>query len=150
MAPTTADVAQVRQRTGAGILECRKALIEAGTLDAAVELLRTRGFKPKPDRVAAEGRIFSARDAHGAAIVELLCESDFAAGTQAFLQLGALCAESTLSGGFPMIDLEEEFAQVGAQLRETIKLRRAAVFWTCCDSQFSPGVPTTGYSTVPE
>jgi elongation factor Ts len=82
----TADsVKQLRERTGAGMMECKKALVEAnGDLDAAAELMRKQGLAKadkKASRVAAEGMVVVAKSADGksAAMVEVNCETDFVA-----------------------------------------------------------------------
>jgi elongation factor Ts len=83
-------VRQLRERTGAGMMECKKALVEtAGNLDAAAELMRKQGLAKadkKAARVAAEGRVVveTAADGHSAAIVEVNCETDFVAREQDF------------------------------------------------------------------
>jgi elongation factor Ts len=91
MSTITADVVrQLRERTGAGMMECKKALVEtAGNLDAAAELMRKQGLAKadkKAARVAAEGRVVveTAADGHSAAIVEVNCETDFVAREQDF------------------------------------------------------------------
>jgi elongation factor Ts len=82
----TADsVRQLRERTGAGMMECKKALVEvSGDLDAAAELMRKQGLAKadkKASRVAAEGVIATATSADGrtAVLVEINCETDFVA-----------------------------------------------------------------------
>ena len=87
----TADaVRQLRERTGAGMMECKKALVETkGDLDAAAELMRKQGLAKadkKATRVAAEGVVVVARsaDARSAAMVEINCETDFVAREQDF------------------------------------------------------------------
>ena len=82
----TADaVKQLRERTGAGMMECKKALVETkGDLDAAAELMRKQGLAKadkKATRVAAEGVVVVARsgDHRTAAMVEVNCETDFVA-----------------------------------------------------------------------
>src|SRR5277367_4380465 len=78
-------VKQLRERTGAGMMECKKALVETkGDLDAAAELMRKQGLAKadkKATRVAAEGVIVIERsaDGHAAAMVEVNCETDFVA-----------------------------------------------------------------------
>src|SRR5256886_11105699 len=98
----TADaVKQLRERTGAGMMECKKALVEAkGDLDAAAELMRKQGHAKadkKAARLATEGVVVVARsaDARTAAMVEINCETDFVAreqGFRAFAQAVADCA----------------------------------------------------------
>src|ERR1700743_2930024 len=85
----TADaVKQLRERTGAGMMECKKALVETkGDLDAAAELMRKQGLAKadkKAARVAAEGVIVVEKSADGrkAAMVEINCETDFVAREQ--------------------------------------------------------------------
>jgi elongation factor Ts len=80
----TADaVKQLRERTGAGMMECKKALVETkGDLDAAAELMRKSGLAKadkKAARVAAEGTIAIERAGLRAAMVEVNCETDFVA-----------------------------------------------------------------------
>ena len=85
MSVTADTVRQLRERTGAGMMECKKALVEtAGNLDAAAELMRKQGLAKadkKATRVAAEGviAIERAADGHTAAMVEVNCETDFVA-----------------------------------------------------------------------
>ncbi|MBB6679383.1 translation elongation factor Ts [Cohnella lubricantis] len=93
MAVNAADVKSLRERTGAGMLDCKKALEEAnGDLTKAAELLREKGLAAaakKGDRVATEGRVESY--IHGAGrigvLVEVNCETDFVAMTDQFKEL---------------------------------------------------------------
>ena len=90
MSVTADTVRQLRERTGAGMMECKKALVEtSGNLDAAAELMRKQGLAKadkKATRVAAEGviAIEHAADGHAAAMVEVNCETDFVAREQDF------------------------------------------------------------------
>jgi elongation factor Ts len=85
MSVTAEAVKQLRERTGAGMMECKKALVEtSGDLDAAAELMRKQGLAKadkKATRIAAEGVIAveSAADGRAAAMVEVNCETDFVA-----------------------------------------------------------------------
>ena len=86
MANISADlVKQLRERTGAGMMECKKALVEtSGDLEAAAELMRKQGLAKadkKATRVAAEGVVVveKAADGRSAAMVEINCETDFVA-----------------------------------------------------------------------
>jgi elongation factor Ts len=86
----TADtVKQLRERTGAGMMECKKALVETrGDLDAAAELMRKSGLAKadkKAARVAAEGTVAVERAALSAVLVEVNCETDFVARSEEFL-----------------------------------------------------------------
>src|SRR5580700_7730868 len=85
----TADtVKQLRERTGAGMMECKKALVETkGDLDAAAELMRKSGMAKadkKAARVAAEGTVAIERSGSDAALVEVNCETDFVARSDEF------------------------------------------------------------------
>src|SRR5690606_4399901 len=92
----------LRERTGAGLMECKKALLETnGDLDAAAELMRKAGLAKadkKASRVAAEGVIVIERTADGkrAAIVEVNCETDFVAREQDFQRFAADVAKLVL------------------------------------------------------
>ena len=81
-------VKELRDRTGAGMMECKKALVEAAAdMEAAVEILRTSGqakADKKAGRVAAEGRIAIATSGRSAAIVEVNSETDFVAKHENF------------------------------------------------------------------
>ena len=85
MSVTADAVRQLRERTGAGMMECKKALVETGgDLDVAAELMRKQGLAKadkKASRVAAEGVIATATSADGksAVLVEVNCETDFVA-----------------------------------------------------------------------
>lgn len=92
---TAQDIAKLRAQTGCGMMDCKKALEEAnGNIDAATDLLRTRGMMKaakRADKVAAEGTVVSY--IHGAGkvgvLVEVNCETDFVAKTDAFKALAS-------------------------------------------------------------
>jgi elongation factor Ts len=101
----TADtVKQLRERTGAGMMECKKALVETkGDLDAAAELMRKQGLAKadkKATRVAAEGVVVLAKsgDARTAAMVEVNCETDFVARGPDFRAFADGVAQAALAG----------------------------------------------------
>jgi elongation factor Ts len=99
---TAALVKELRERTGAGMMECKKALTEtAGDMDAAVELMRKSGqakADKKSGRIAAEGVVTLAmgEGAQTAAIVEVNCETDFVAKDDSFGAFAAAVAETVL------------------------------------------------------
>src|SRR5690242_19688530 len=104
MAQITAEaVKTLRERTGAGMMECKKALVEAsGDLDAAAEAMRKSGLAKadkKASRIAAEGVIVIERAADGrsAAIVEVNCETDFVARESAFQGFASSVAKAALA-----------------------------------------------------
>src|SRR5882762_3107856 len=98
----TADtVKQLRERTGAGMMECKKALVETkGDLDAAAELMRKTGLAKadkKAARVAAEGTVAAERNGNSAALVEVNCETDFVARSDEFQAFARELAKTALA-----------------------------------------------------
>ena len=144
MTVTAEAVKQLRERTGAGMMECKKALVEAGgNLDAAADLMRRQGLAKadkKASRVAAEGIIVVERSRDGltAAMVEVNCETDFVARGQDFggfarlvgqlalkshaREVAALLDQKTDSGD----TLEERRRALVAKIGENINVRRVA------------------------
>jgi elongation factor Ts len=94
MAITAQDVNKLRQMTGAGMMDCKKALVEAdGDFEKAIELLRKKGQKvsaARADRATNEGSVFTKTNASGneGVIVGLGCETDFVAKNKDFQNLG--------------------------------------------------------------
>ena len=127
---TAETVRQLRERTGAGMMECKKALVETqGDLDSAAELMRKQGLAKadkKAGRVAAEGviAIESAPDGHSAAMVEVNCETDFVARNEHFQNFAAEVAHSARAG--TAADLEALMASKFGS-GETIDERRRAL-----------------------
>jgi elongation factor Ts len=103
MAITAALVKELRERTGAGMMECKKALVETdGDIDAAIELMRKQGMAKadkKAGRVAAEGVIEVARSDDGktVALVEVNSETDFVAKDENFLAFSKAVAAVALA-----------------------------------------------------
>ena len=100
---TAALVKELRERTGSGMMECKKALTEVGgDIEAAVELMRKSGMAKadkKAGRVAAEGAIVAAASADGAraVIVEVNCETDFVAKGDDFVNFSNQVAKAALA-----------------------------------------------------
>lgn len=94
MAITAKEVNKLRQMTGAGMMDCKKALVEAdGDFDKAIEILRKKGQKvsaSRSDRETTEGSVFvkSSDDLKEAVLVSLNCETDFVAKNDDFQQFG--------------------------------------------------------------
>ncbi|MCM2336673.1 MAG: translation elongation factor Ts [Pseudomonas sp.] len=143
MAEITASlVKELRERTGAGMMECKKALTENnGDIDAAAEWLRKSGLAKadkKAGRVAAEGRIVAASEGGKAVLVEINSETDFVAKddnfvaftnavAQAALASGAADAEALKSAKLPTGEtVEEARAAVIAKVGENVQVRRLA------------------------
>jgi elongation factor Ts len=130
MTVTAEAVKQLRERTGAGMMECKKALVETqGDLDAAAELMRKQGLAKadkKATRVAAEGVIVLAKDADGkhAAMVEVNCETDFVAREADFQAFAAAVAQAALAGSVSNI---EALSAAKLASGETVDERRRAL-----------------------
>ena len=103
MAVTAAMVKELRERTGAGMMECKKALVETGgDMDSAIEFLRKSGLAQadkKASRVAAEGKIALAvsDDASEAVMVEVNCETDFVSKDDGFMAFAEAVARNALA-----------------------------------------------------
>jgi len=98
MTVTAQMVKELRDKTGAGMMDAKKALVEAnGDMEKASEILRQKGIASadkKMGRIAAEGRVDSFVDANGGAMVEVNCETDFVAKNDEFKQLTAGLAQN--------------------------------------------------------
>jgi elongation factor Ts len=141
MAEITAKlVKDLRERTGAGMMDCKKALTESdGDIDAAVDWLRTKGLAAaakKAGRVAAEGLVGVATEGKSGSVVELNAETDFVARNDAFQQIVSSIADIALKNGgdlaavkgsaFPGSDrnVEDEITHQIATIGENMSLRR--------------------------
>ena len=129
---TAGMVKELRERTGSGMMECKKALTETnGDLEAAVELMRKAGLAKadkKSGRTAAEGCIVCKTSADGksAAIVEVNSETDFVAKGDDFVGFANLVAEAGLAAQANTLDdlLAAKIAATGETVEET---RRAMI-----------------------
>ena len=103
MSITASMVKELRERTGAGMMECKKALVEAnGDLDAAAEALRMSGqakADKKAGRVAADGRVIVSKDGNKAVIVEVNSETDFVAKDENFINFAETVATAVAASG---------------------------------------------------
>ena len=96
---TAQSVKELREKTGAGMMDCKKALTEAqGDMEKAIEILREKGLAAaakKAGRIAAEGivKTYISEDSKSAGIVELNCETDFVAANEEFVSFAARLAE---------------------------------------------------------
>ncbi|MCW0402585.1 translation elongation factor Ts [Xanthomonas sacchari] len=137
---TASLVKELRERTGAGMMECKKALTEnAGNIDNAAEWLRKSGLAKadkKADRVAAEGRIAMAQDGGKAVLVEINSETDFVAKDNNFLAFTDAVVQAALASGAADVEalksaklpsgetVEEARAAVIAKVGENVQVRR--------------------------
>lgn len=111
-------VKELRERSGAGMMECKKALVENnGDIEAAMEWLRKSGLAKadkKASRVAAEGRIVAAQTKGKAVLVEINCETDFVAKDASFLKFTDTVADVALDSGAADVDALKAAAYPGA------------------------------------
>ena len=125
MAVTAAMVKELRERTGAGMMECKKALVETGgDLEGAIEFLRKSGLAQadkKAGRVAAEGKIALAvsDDGREAVMVEINCETDFVAKDDSFVAFTEAVAQNALAADPADVDALLQTTVNGATVEET-------------------------------
>lgn len=139
MAITAALVKELRERTGAGMMDCKKALQETnGDIEVAIENMRKSGqakAAKKAGRVAAEGAILVKAEGGVATILELNCETDFVARDENFLAFGNKVVELAFANKFNDIDalnaaeldgitVEETRANLVAKIGENMTVRR--------------------------
>lgn len=142
MAITAALVKELRERTGAGMMDCKKALTETnGDIEAAIELMRKNGqakAAKKAGRIAADGTIVIAANGNKAAILEMNCETDFVAKDDSFLALANAAAEAALANNINDIEtlaatevngetLDTTRTNLIAKIGENMTFRRVAV-----------------------
>jgi elongation factor Ts len=139
---TAGMVKELRERSGAGMMECKKALTEnKGDIDAAIEWLRKQGLAKadkKASRVAAEGRIAVAQDGGHAVLVEINSETDFVAKDENFVKFVDDVAKTALASGVADVEalkaartsqgptVEEARAALVAKVGENVQVRRMA------------------------
>jgi len=126
---TSKMVADLRERTGQGMMECKKALAAtAGDLEAAVDWLRKQGMKSadkKADREMGEGRIAAHIEpgSRSGALVAMTCQTDFLAGSDEFRSLlGSLAPLATKSGLADVAALNAAKLPNGTSVQDTVKL----------------------------
>jgi len=140
---TAAMVRELRERTGAGMMDCKKALVEAeGDMEAAIDWLRKKGLSAaakKSGRVAAEGLVGCASGPNVAAMVEVNAETDFVARNETFQNFVSELAGLALSVGDDIETLkaatfpgtrhsaQEELTRMIATIGENMNIRRAKV-----------------------
>jgi elongation factor Ts len=139
---TPDSVKRLRERTGAGMMECKKALVETkGDLDAAAELMRKSGLAKadkKAARIAAEGTVAIERSGNDAALVEVNCETDFVARSDEFQAFAKAVAAAALKAAPSSLEdllkvthagssLDEQRRALVAKIGENMSVRRFVV-----------------------
>jgi len=139
---TAAEVNKLRQATGAGMMDCKKALVETnGDVEVAIENMRKSGqakAAKKAGRIAAEGVIIAKVAADKAILVEINCETDFVARDESFLAFANAVAELALAHQVTTIEalnllelngltVEETRANLVAKIGENMSIRRVSL-----------------------
>ena len=130
------DVKALREKTGAGMMDCKKALVQAnGDFAKAEKILKELGLaaaQKRAGRVTKEGRVFSRIQDGKGVLLELTCETDFVAKNKEFLALGASLSDLAIAKG-PGSKPEDFSSQVQdavGKIKENITLRRLQVMET--------------------
>lgn len=127
------DVKALREKTGAGMMECKKALEQTnGNSAEAEKLLKEKGLAAvakRADRATAEGRIFVKQQNNKIAMVEVTCETDFVANNADFIALGAKLLDVTFEKGYTKIEKEHSdmLLELATKIRENMSVRRLCV-----------------------
>lgn len=129
---TIALIKEIRGLTGAGMMDCKKALQDTdGNVEEAIENMRINGqlkADKKASKVAAEGKIFIRSDDAGAVLVEVNCQTDFVAKDSSYLEFADSVADFAIAGK-PDLDalkaqFEDERVALVAKIGENINVRR--------------------------
>ncbi len=132
-AVTAKEVQALRQATGSGMMDAKRALQETdGDADAATRWLRERGLSQsasRSDRANEQGAVAVARDGDTAAVVELKSETDYVAKSDAFVALADTLAQAVVDGGeAAATELQSEIDDLRVTLKENIGLGRIVRF----------------------
>ena len=172
MAFTAKDVAALREKTGCGMMDCKKALTASnGDMDAALDFLREKGLAAavkKADRIAAEGVAFATvnADATVGVVIEVNAETDFVAKNAEFQSFVKVCAETVMAQNPADVDallackaegseltvdalLKEKILVIG----ENIKIRRFVRYEGVCSAYIHAGgthAVLVNFETTPE
>jgi elongation factor Ts len=129
---SAADVKRLREKTGAGMMECKNALVTTeGDFAKAEKLLKEKGLaavEKRSDRATNEGKVFvkTAEDGSLAVLVELATETDFVSRNPEFIALGGTIADKALAQGVtePTAELSALVTDLATKIRENMSLKR--------------------------
>jgi elongation factor Ts len=133
MAVTAEDVKRLREKTGAGMMECKKALVDTeGDFEQAEKLLKEKGLaalEKRSGRATNEGKIFVKAGGGKAVLVELASETDFVARNPEFIALGSAIADRALEKGYTEVndELGGMVQDLATKIRENMSLKRIKV-----------------------
>lgn len=137
------DVKTLREKTGAGMMECKNALVETkGDFAAAEKLLKEKGLaavEKRADRATNEGKVFVKILGNKAYLVELSCETDFVARNDDFIKLGDAIIERAAAKGYT--EANDELAgmvtDLATKIRENMGLKRVVVVTGTANNSFT-------------
>ena len=139
------DVKALREKTGAGMMECKNALVETdGDFDKAEKLLKEKGMaavEKRAGRATNEGKIFVKLAGNAAVLVELASETDFVSRNPDFISLGETIADKALEKGYfePNDELNVMVTDLASKIRENMSLKRLKLL------KAAPGEYLTSY-----
>lgn len=124
MAVTMAEISKLRKMTGAGMMDCKKALEEANNdIDAAIEIIRKKGqavAAKREDREASEGCVLAKADGTFAAVLALKCETDFVAKNEGFVALTNKLLDAAMAAKVESLDALKELVIDGQKVADLI------------------------------
>lgn len=131
MAISAKDVAELRKSTGAGMMDCKKALAESGgDLEGALDYLRKKGEKvaaKRADREANEGIVVVQTEGNKALLLAIGCETDFVAKNEDFIELAGAIAKTALDNGAAGVSDVTPLAFEGATVAEELVKRTGTI-----------------------
>ena len=127
------DIKALREKTGAGMMDCKKALVEAaGDMGKAEKTLKEwglAGVEKRAGRATNEGRIFMAGNDQKLVALEIACETDFVARNEDFIKFGQKAAQTCLDKGWSTVtpELETMVKDVASVIKENISPKRVVM-----------------------
>lgn len=140
MAITAADVKALREKTGAGMMECKKALTECnGDIAEAEKLLKEKGLAAvakRAERATTEGRLFIRQNGNKIVVIEVTCETDFVANNADFVALGEKLLDLTFEKGYSQVETEHKqlLETLAVKIRENMSVAKVEVIEIPSDS----------------
>ena len=135
MAITAAQVKELRESTGAGMMECKKALVEAnGDANEAAKILKEKGLAAvakRAERATSEGHLYIQQKGNKVAVVEIVCETDFVATNPEFVKTGESIIAKVFEKGYTSKDepeLKDALLDLATRTRENMSLSKVKVF----------------------
>ena len=133
MAITAADVKALREQTGAGMMECKKALMECnGDIAESVKYLKEKGLAAvakRSERATTEGRLFVRKQGNKIVVVEVTTETDFVANNSDFIALGEKLLDVTFEKGYTKVEDEHKrlLEDLQVKIRENMSVGKVDV-----------------------